>query len=556
MGQLTHFEADNRRMDVDALIATGRAAVTEGRWDDAQAAFEVALTGAEPPEALDGLAEVRYWQGDYAAAVASHERAYAGFRARGETRYPAYLAGYILAFEHMAVYGNAAVAGGWLERGMRLARVSGDCPERGWVELARVLATDDLDEKERHIAAALDIARRFGDADLEFDALAYAGVTLVERGRVAEGMRRVDEAAAATCGGEVTRTVAAGEIFCKMLLVCEMTLDVSRAEQWQDAATRFARRSNVTWASGICRMHYGGILTAAGRWAEAGEELETSLRIYDSGYRALRSGASVRLADLRVRQGHHEDAELLLTGCAHDSYAVRPLARMRLAGGDAAMAATLLRRHLDSHGDSALTAPLLALLAEAELTAGNRDAVVAIATRLAAIAADAPLPFVRALADFVTGICCADTADAVAPLESALAGFGSARLGYDEARTRLWLARCLADGQRAIAVTEARTALTEFDRLGAVPDADAAAALLRSLGVRGRTGPKDVGLLSRREQEVLRLIGLGLSNPEIAERLFISRKTAAHHVSNILAKLGLRNRTEAAAIARTTHGHH
>jgi DNA-binding NarL/FixJ family response regulator len=91
--------------------------------------------------------------------------------------------------------------------------------------------------------------------------------------------------------------------------------------------------------------------------------------------------------------------------------------------------------------------------------------------------------------------------------------------------------------------------LAAFERLGATADADAAAAFLRQLGAKGRTGPKDVGLLSKREQEVLRLIAAGLSNAEIAGRLFISVKTAGHHVSNILSKLGLRSRTEAAAYA-------
>jgi DNA-binding CsgD family transcriptional regulator len=53
----------------------------------------------------------------------------------------------------------------------------------------------------------------------------------------------------------------------------------------------------------------------------------------------------------------------------------------------------------------------------------------------------------------------------------------------------------------------------------------------------------------RREAEVLALVAAGRSNRQIAQQLFISPKTASVHVSNILAKLGVAGRVEAAAIA-------
>jgi DNA-binding CsgD family transcriptional regulator len=140
-----------------------------------------------------------------------------------------------------------------------------------------------------------------------------------------------------------------------------------------------------------------------------------------------------------------------------------------------------------------------------------------------------------------------DNAAAVAALESFLADpdprlyrplVGSMRLVLASAR--------LANGDRRGAI-EAADHAAHVD-LAAWPGwrRDRAEALLRRL--EGRIGRVD-GELTPREREVASLIAEGLTNGQLAERLYISPKTAAVHVSNILMKLGLSGRAEVAAWA-------
>jgi DNA-binding CsgD family transcriptional regulator len=205
------------------------------------------------------------------------------------------------------------------------------------------------------------------------------------------------------------------------------------------------------------------------------------------------------------------------------------------------------------HGEHRLrAAAALETLVAARVALGDLDAAAAAAARIPELAGDGDDDQVAALAALASARLATAQGrpgEARRALERALELFGRLDLPYEVAQVRLELARVLAAADPEMAVAEATAARDALERLGAAADADAADALRRSLGGRGRTGPKRVGALTRREQEVLRLVGLGLSNPEIAQRLFISRKTAAHHVSNVLAKLGVRNRAGAIAYA-------
>jgi DNA-binding CsgD family transcriptional regulator len=202
-------------------------------------------------------------------------------------------------------------------------------------------------------------------------------------------------------------------------------------------------------------------------------------------------------------------------------------------------------------GDTVVAVPLLSTLVEVQLEQGMADEARHTAGRIATLAAESGHPRLAATVDLAHGRVARAVGGAEARplLERALDGFVRLEMPLDAARTRLELARALRDDDPEIAAREARVAGETFERLGAAREAAAAAALVRELGGPARTGPKDVGLLTQREREVLALLGDGLSNPEIAARLYISTKTAGNHVSNVLAKLHLRNRQEAAAFA-------
>jgi len=115
---------------------------------------------------------------------------------------------------------------------------------------------------------------------------------------------------------------------------------------------------------------------------------------------------------------------------------------------------------------------------------------------------------------------------------------------YEMARTRVLLGvayRLLRDHDNGQLHPEAARAV--FHELRATPD------LTRLEKLTLRTAPGASGLLTARETEVLRLVAMGKSNRAIASDLFLSDKTVARHVSNILLKLGVSSRSAATAYA-------
>ncbi len=530
-------------------VALGRAALRAGDAVGARSAFDEALAAGASGAALEGLSAASYVLLEFPRAIDEMERAHAAHRADGDGP-GAVRTARTLGYLHGSTTGDWAIASGWIARAKTLLVDQPESSERGWVALTEGMFEDVRTVKERHYASALDIGRSRSDAELVFATLAYLGASLVHDDRFEEGMILLDEALAAVAGGEVEDFIVVEEIFCQLFSACERAQDVERAEQWIRVGEAIAERRRLPAVSAYCRTHYGGILTAAGRWPEADDALTEAVRLWALGRRTLKAGALVRLADLRVKQGRLEEAQRLLDGMGSDPEATLPLASLQFARGEAAVARETLERALQrADPASSSVVPLLALLTDIHLAGGDVPAsetsigtLAACAKRHPSVYAAAVLALARGRLALATG-----TGDPRESLRDALEGFTNARLPLEAALCRLDLARAFGQESPEVAVSEARAALLEFERLTAARQVDAAQSLLRRLGARVSPARSGGSILTRREQDVLTLLGEGLSNPEIAERLFISRKTVEHHVGNVLDKLGLRNRSEATA---------
>jgi DNA-binding NarL/FixJ family response regulator len=539
--------------EVDDLVETGRAALRVGDGASAREAFTRALQIEPSGDVLEGLARASYLLQDFSEAVNGWERAYASRRQAGD-HVGAVRASRTLAYLYFSIVGEPAVGFGWLNRAQTLLGDAPDSPERGWVSLNRGMFESDRVRKGELFGDALAAARAAGDTDLEFAALAYLGANLVHADRCDDGMMLLDEALAAVAGKDVEDFCVLEEIFCQLFSACEHAHDVSRADQWIRVGETIAQRRKLPAVSAFCRTHYGGLLTAAGRWDEADDTLTTAVQLWVLGRSALRIGALVRLANLRVRQGRFDEAEQLLQDIdpAGDPELVLPLAAVRLANGQPLLARDMLEGALgDMSLGSTASIPLQSLLVDAYLACDLPLEASAVAEQLAATARAHGGHYATAVAALARGRVCVamSEGDPQSCIREALARFAKAQMPVETAHTRLELAALLAAERPEVAIAEARAALDAFERQNATHFADEAAALLRSLGVRTAAAKRTVGTLTKREVEVLELIGKGLSNPEIAQRLYISRKTVEHHVSNVLSKLGLRSRAEAAAYA-------
>jgi len=531
-------------------VLDGALALEMAQWESARQAFEAALVVADTPQAHDGLGQALWFLGRFPEGIAEREIAFEGYNARGSSDEAARAAAWV-SHQHLLA-GRASAARGWLARAERcLDGADPSCLGRGWLAVEQGRQAQDAHVQVEQARLALGIAVARGHADLEVLALSVLGRAVLSSGDREDGLRLLEEAMAAASSGGGRNVHLLAEAYCNLIEGCSLAGEWERGAEWCRVVDEFARTTAAAPLLGACQTIHANVLLATGHWAQAEHDLKLALATHARHIPQMGAPTLAALAELRIHQGRLRDAERLLDGRGGDPASMRALALLRLAENRPDEAVDLLERGLlGTTGHPVRAAHLLAPLVDARLDAGDRDGAGRAAAELAEVAEQSGIRLVEALSALATArvsLAVGSARDATGPARLASVAFRRLEMPFADAQARLVLARALAGQAPALALDEARTALLTFRELGAARAMDVAAGLLRELGGASGPRPRVPGQLTAREQEVLELVAVGMSNARIAAALVISEKTAGHHVSRILTKLGVHNRTEAAA---------
>jgi DNA-binding NarL/FixJ family response regulator len=517
-------------------------------WGDAFAGFsaldrERALDG----EDLERLAVAAYMLGRDEACEEAWLAAHRAWLRRGEVERAAGCA----FWQALGLFfrGDLAPAMGWVARGGRLLEQSPrDSVEQAW--LAMLTALPRLFQGDAAVGSAFveagEIAERLADPGAAMFARMCSGYALILEERVAEGMALLDEVMVSVTADEVAPMLA-GIAYCQVISLCQAVFDLRRARAWAEALTRWCdSQPDIVPFRGNCLVHRCEILQLQGAWTEAHDSAREACEWLAGppSWDALGS-AHYQLAEIQRLRGELTQAEASYRRASLAGRDPEPgMSLLRVAQGRIDLALRAIRRALDETEDPIARSRLLPAGVEIMLEARDLDRARAAADELDGIAAQHGVPFLSALSAQASGAVLLAKGDARAALSRLRAAHRSWReldAPHQTARLRLLIAlACRELGDAASAELEFEAARGTFEQLGAVPDLDRLARLA------GGFRPGD---LSPRESEVLTLVAAGKTNRAIATELFISEKTVARHVSNILTKLGLSSRAEATAYA-------
>ena len=535
-------------------LEQARAAFDAGAWADAFAALSAAdaATLLEPDD-LDRLSTVAYLLGEDEASFQARTRAHAGFLERGQNLQAARSA-FWLAFVLANVPDQQAQAAGWLARAQRLIDGTKEpCVEQGWLlcALARQRVSDgEIVAAHALFSEAVSVAERFDSRDLMALALHGQGRTLLRLNRTSEGLSLLDEVMVAVSGGEVVPIVA-GAVYCSVISACHDLFDLGRAQEWTTALQTWCDANPDAVAfRGDCLIRRSELLQLHGAWPDAITEAQRACdRLASAARRRPEAGAAFyQVAELHRLRGDFSRADEAYRLASRAGHTPQPgLALLRLNQGQVKAADTSIRLALQARAGDRLRVHLLRAAVDIMLANGDVTGARGASDELAQWAVRIDAPFVRAVSSQAHGAVTfaeARALEALEALRSAAMAWESLDAPYERARVRVLMGLAYRQlGDEDGAHLEFDAAHDAFESLGAPVDAATVAGYTR------RSEPTIAANLTGREVEVLRLIATGATNRAIADRLNISDKTVARHVSNIFDKLDLSSRTAATAYA-------